>query len=174
MTITAPIVTRGLKKSFKKLEDFESARVIFLVVISASYFKSVAGASFGLNILMTNAPLPLKLEYRRIADLEFYERKLRKSHRHAVTRMRASLRAYGFKVPVLISGKKVIDGHLRITAAIQEGYVEVPVILCDDWSDALVKAFRLMVNRSASWAQFDLQLVALEIHDGRLPWRTTY
>ena len=88
--------------------------------------------------------------------------------------MRASLRAYGFKIPVLISGKKVIDGHLRITAAIQEGYVEVPVILCDDWSDALVKAFRLMVNRSASWAQFDLQLVALEIHDGRLPWRTTY
>jgi len=29
---------------------------------------------------------------------------------------------------------------------------EVPVILCDDWSDAQVKAFRLLVNRSVNWA----------------------
>jgi DNA modification methylase len=42
---------------------------------------------------------------------------------------------------------------------------EVPVILCDEWSEAQVKAFRLMVNRSASWAEFDMELVALEMEE---------
>jgi DNA modification methylase len=40
---------------------------------------------------------------------------------------------------------------------------EVPVILCDEWSEAQVKAFRLMVNRSVTWADWDEELVALEI-----------
>ncbi len=39
------------------------------------------------------------------------------------------------------------------------------MILCDDWNDAQVKAFRLMVNRSATWAQFDLDAVTLEIQE---------
>jgi hypothetical protein len=41
----------------------------------------------------------------------------------------------------------------------------IPVILCDEWSAAQVKAFRLMVNRSVSWANWDEELLALELHD---------
>jgi len=37
------------------------------------------------------------------------------------------------------------------------------VILCDEWSPAQVKAFRLMVNRSVTWADWDLEVVAIEI-----------
>jgi DNA modification methylase len=37
--------------------------------------------------------------------------------------------------------------------------------LCDEWTEAQVKAFRLMVNRSASWATWDTELVALEIRE---------
>lgn len=107
---------------------------------------------------------PLRIEYRRIADLVSYDRPLRKNS-GAVGRMRASIREYGCRIPILVRGNTIVDGHLRIKALAKEGYVEVPVILCDDWSDAQVKAFRLMVNRSASWAQFDLDLVALEIQE---------
>ena len=39
------------------------------------------------------------------------------------------------------------------------------MILCDDWSDGQVKAFRLLVNRSVSWAQWDEELLALELQD---------
>jgi hypothetical protein len=39
------------------------------------------------------------------------------------------------------------------------------VILCDDWSPAQVKAFRLLVNRSVTWAAWDDELLALEIQD---------
>ena len=42
---------------------------------------------------------------------------------------------------------------------------EVPVILCDEWSEAQVKAFRLIVNRSVTWADWDLTLVSLEIEE---------
>src|SRR6202171_6588253 len=38
-------------------------------------------------------------------------------------------------------------------------------IPCDGWTDAQVKAFRLMVNRSVTWAEFDEDLLALELHD---------
>jgi hypothetical protein len=41
----------------------------------------------------------------------------------------------------------------------------VPVIFCDEWSESQVKAFRLLVNRSANWAAWDEDLVALELAD---------
>ena len=39
------------------------------------------------------------------------------------------------------------------------------MIACDEWTDAQVKAFRLMANRSLSWAEWDEELLALEIAD---------
>jgi hypothetical protein len=54
------------------------------------------------------------------------------------------------------------DGHLRLKGAIAEKMREVPVIPCDGWTDAQVKAFRLMVNRSVTWAEWDTDALALE------------
>lgn len=80
--------------------------------------------------------------------------------------MRQSIREYGFTVPVLAqSDGLVIDGHLRLKGAIAESMTEVPVIPCDGWTDAQVKAFRLMANRSVAWADWDLDALALEFGD---------
>ena len=46
--------------------------------------------------------------------------------------------------------------------------IEVPIILCDEWSEAQVKAFRLMANQSATWAEWDFELVAQEIADSEI------
>jgi hypothetical protein len=54
---------------------------------------------------------------------------------------------------------------LRLKAARKLGITEVPVILCDEWSAAQVKAFRLMVNRSITWASWDEELLALELQE---------
>jgi DNA modification methylase len=54
---------------------------------------------------------------------------------------------------------------LRLKAARKLGITEIPVILCDEWTPAQVKAFRLLVNRSATWAEFDEELLALELQD---------
>ena len=82
----------------------------------------------------------------------------------AVDRMAASITEFGFKIPVLArSNGEVVDGHLRLKAAQKLGLTEIPVVLCDEWSPAQVKAFRLMVNRSVTWADWDEELLALEL-----------
>lgn len=107
----------------------------------------------------------IQIEHRQVASLKPYARSLRKNV-HAVDRMAEAIGAFGFKIPILVRRNgEVIDGELRLKAAKKLGMEEVPVILCDEWSEAEVKAFRLLVNRSASWAGFDLELVALEIKE---------
>jgi DNA modification methylase len=84
----------------------------------------------------------------------------------AVDRMCASIREFGFKIPCLVrSDGEVVDGHLRLKAALKLGITEIPVILCDEWTPAQVKAFRLMVNRSVTWADWDEELLALELQE---------
>ena len=53
---------------------------------------------------------------------------------------------------------EIVDGHLRLKAARKLGMTEVPIIRYDEWSAAQVKAFRLLVNRSATWAEWDEEL----------------
>ena len=86
--------------------------------------------------------------------------------------MCASIHEFGFKIPVLArTDGTVVDGHLRIKAARKLGswpggdMTGIPVILCDEWTDAQVKAFRLMVNRSVTWADWDEELLALELQE---------
>jgi ParB-like nuclease domain len=113
---------------------------------------------------MTTAP-PLEIQSWPIDRLVLYARNPRKND-DAVDRMCSSIREFGFKVPVLArSDGEVVDGHLRIKAARKLGISEVPVILCDEWTPAQVKAFRLLVNRSVTWASWDEELLALELHE---------
>ena len=86
--------------------------------------------------------------------------------------MCGSIREFGFKIPVLArSDGTVVDGHLRLKAARKLGSwpggdtSSIPVILCDEWTEAQVKAFRLMVNRSVTWADWDDELLALELQE---------
>src|SRR4051812_32708605 len=80
--------------------------------------------------------------------------------------MCGSIREFGFKIPVLArSNGEVVDGHLRLKAANKLGIAEVPVILCDEWTPAQVKAFRLLVNRSVGWAEWDDELLGLELSE---------
>ncbi len=77
---------------------------------------------------------PQHIEIWSITRLVFYARNPRKNDA-AVDRMVASIREYGFKIPVLArSDGEVVDGHLRLKAAKKLGLTEVPVILCDEWS----------------------------------------
>ena len=107
----------------------------------------------------------IQIEIRRIDRLIPYARNPRKNDQ-ALERMCASIREFGFKVPCLArSDGEVVDGHLRLKAARRLGITEVPVILCDEWTPAQVKAFRLLVNRSVTWADWDEELLALELQE---------
>ena len=84
----------------------------------------------------------------------------------AVDQMCAAIREFGFRIPIVAkSDGTVVDGHLRLKAAHRLGLPEVPVALADELSEAQIKAFRLLANRSAAWASWDDDLLKLELHD---------
>src|ERR1022692_2469809 len=123
------------------------------------------------NTPMIKSTQPMEIQFWPIDKFVFYARNPRKND-IAVDRMCASLREFGFKVPVLArSDGTVVDGHLRLKAARKLGswpggdVTAIPVLLCNEWTDAQVRAFRLLVNRSATWADFDEELLALELHE---------
>src|SRR5580700_9782716 len=106
-----------------------------------------------------------QIEIWPIDRLIFYARNPRKNDA-VVDRMCSSIREFGFKIPALArSDGEVVDGPLRLKAAQKLRITQVPVILCDEWSVAQVKAFRLMVNRSVTWASWDDELLALELQE---------
>ena len=120
---------------------------------------------------MIKSPQSMEIVFWNIDRFVFYVRNPRKNDA-AVDRMCASIREFGFKIPCLArSDGTLVDGHLRIKAARKLGSwpggdtTTIPVILCDEWSEAQVKAFRLMVNRSVSWAAWDEELLALELQE---------
>ena len=106
---------------------------------------------------------PLILENWPIERLVDYARNPRRND-HAVDRMCSAIKEFGFRIPVVArSDGTVVDGHLRLKAARQLGLSTVPVVLADELTDAQVKAFRLLANRSANWADWDDELLHLEL-----------
>ncbi len=94
-----------------------------------------------------------------------YARNPRKNDQ-VVDKMVSAIKEFGFRIPIVArSDGSIVDGHLRLKAAQRLGLTEVPVALADDLSEAQIKAFRLLANRSASWAEWDDELLPLEIQD---------
>lgn len=83
-----------------------------------------------------------------------------------VDKMVACIREFGFRIPIVAkSDGMVVDGHLRLKAARKLGLEEVPVVVADDLSEAQIKAFRLIANQSANWAEWDEELLKLELEE---------
>jgi ParB-like chromosome segregation protein Spo0J len=85
---------------------------------------------------------------------------------HAVEKIAAAIHEFGFRIPILAkSDGLVVDGHLRLKAARKLGLATVPVLLADDLTETQIKAFRLSVNRMAELAEWDSELLSLELQD---------
>ena len=83
-----------------------------------------------------------------------------------VDRMVSAIKEFGFRIPVVArSDGSVVDGHLRLKAAQKLGLKEVPVALADELTEAQVKAFRLLANKSANWAEWDDELLRFELDE---------
>lgn len=87
----------------------------------------------------------------------------------AVDAVAASIREFGFKVPVIVDGDNVIvAGHTRVKAARELGMEIVPCIIADDLTPEQIRAFRLADNKTAELAGWDftkLEEELLEISD---------
>lgn len=75
------------------------------------------------NAEKAKKPEETRIVYMDVADLKDYEKNPRKN-RPAVDKVAASIREFGFKVPVVIDrDRTIVCGHTRVMAAEQNGRV---------------------------------------------------
>lgn len=92
-----------------------------------------------------------------------YDKNPRKND-EAVKYVAASIREFGFKVPIVIDRNNVIvAGHTRYKAAQELGLKDVPCIIADDLTDEQIKAFRLADNKTGEFAEWDFNILGFEI-----------
>jgi len=97
-----------------------------------------------------------------------YPKNARKWSARAIAKVGASLKAYGFRQPVVVDRDEVIIiGHLRRASARKEGFTEIPVHVAHDLTPAQVRGLRLMDNRSHEEADWDLDLLGPELEELR-------
>lgn len=85
---------------------------------------------------------------------------------NAVDAVAASIKEFGFKVPIVVDGENVIiNGHTRLKAAHKLGLKQVPVIVADDLTPEQVKAFRLADNKTSELAEWDLEKLDIELDE---------
>ena len=82
----------------------------------------------------------------------------------AIDAVAASIREFGFKVPVVIDRNNIlITGHTRLEAARKLGIQKIPAIRAADLTEAQVKAFRLADNKVGEIATWDDSALAAEL-----------
>lgn len=105
----------------------------------------------------------LQIKNLAIADLREYESNPRHNDA-AVDAVAASIKEFGFKVPIIIDRDNVIvAGHTRLKAARKLGLETVPCIIADDLTPEQINAFRLADNKTAELAEWDFELLEKEL-----------
>jgi DNA modification methylase len=104
---------------------------------------------------------PIQITYHRIADLKPDPRNPRMHSSKQIRQLAASIKTFGFNVPVLVDRKlRVIAGHGRILACRELGCDEVPTICLEHLSEAQARAFMIADNRLTEIAVWDDRVLA--------------
>jgi DNA modification methylase len=95
-----------------------------------------------------------------------FSRNARKIPPQAVDKVAASIREFGWRVPIVVDKNGVIIcGHTRLLAAQKLDMTEVPVHVAEDLTPAQVRTYRLLDNRSHEESSWDADLLGLELLD---------
>lgn len=93
-----------------------------------------------------------------------YVNNARTHSKEQITKLRSSLREFGFINPIIIDENfNVIAGHGRICAAKEEGIKEVPCVFADHLTEAQKKAYIIADNRMAEDSGWDEELLKVEM-----------
>jgi len=99
-----------------------------------------------------------------IGKLVPYVNNARTHSKEQITKLRSSLREFGFVNPVIIDREfNVIAGHGRILAAKEEHIEQVPCVFVDYLTEAQKKAYILADNRFALDAGWDEDMLRVEM-----------
>lgn len=105
----------------------------------------------------------MQIVNKSIDEIKEYENNPRNND-NAVEYVANSIKEFGFKVPIVIDKNNIIvAGHTRYKASKLIGITEIPCIIADDLTDEQIKAFRLVDNKSAEYATWDMALLNMEL-----------
>jgi DNA modification methylase len=109
------------------------------------------------------AGIRLMIEYVLISSIRPYKNNPRDNDA-AVDAVARSIQEFGFKIPIILDrNNEIVAGHTRYKAALKLGMTEVPVIRADDLTPEQVRAFRIADNQTASLADWNYDLLELEL-----------
>ena len=89
-----------------------------------------------------------------------------RNNNDAIDKVAASIKEFGFKVPLVIDKDNVVvTGHTRLLASKKLGLKEVPCVIADDLSPAQIKAFRIADNKVSEYSQWDEDMLNVELEE---------
>jgi len=94
-----------------------------------------------------------------------YIRNPRKNE-NAVEKVASSIKEFGFRQPIVVDSENVIiAGHTRFEAAKRLGLDVVPIHVADGLTEQQAKAYRIADNRVSQEAEWDYDLLKLELEE---------
>jgi DNA modification methylase len=107
----------------------------------------------------------MKIEQRKLSEITPYENNPRQNDA-AVDAVAASIKEFGFRQPIVVDTQGVIIcGHTRYKAALKLGLEKVPVHVAKDLTPAQIKAYRIADNKSAELADWNYELLPIELSE---------
>jgi len=107
-----------------------------------------------------------KVIRRSVTKLIPYARNARVHSDAQIAEIAASMREWGFTMPILVDEQDtVIAGHGRLLAAQQLGYSSVPTMVAKGWTEAQIRAYRIADNKLTLNSAWNEELLALELAD---------
>ena len=107
----------------------------------------------------------MRIQQRIITDIKPYEHNPRINDA-AVDVVATSIKEFGFRQPIVVDEDGVIIvGHTRFKAAQKLGLEKVPVHVAKGLTPAQVKAYRLADNKTGELAEWDYDLLPIELAD---------
>ncbi|WFU37587.1 ParB/Srx family N-terminal domain-containing protein [Bradyrhizobium sp. CB82] len=101
-----------------------------------------------------------------IGRLRPYERNSRRHSPEQIEQIAASIRQWGWTMPILAADDgMVLAGHGRLAAGKLIGIAEVPVIVARGWSETQKRAYVIADNRLTDASDWDDEMLRLELSD---------
>jgi DNA modification methylase len=105
----------------------------------------------------------MKIELRKLSEIKPYPNNPRQNDA-AVDAVAASIKEFGFRQPIVVDEEGVIIcGHTRYKAALKLELETVPVHVARDLTPAQIKAYRIADNKSSELAEWDYELLPVEL-----------
>lgn len=105
-----------------------------------------------------------RVQRRNVAEILDNPHNARTHSHHQIEELAASIRQWGWTIPVLVDDDGVlIAGHGRVAAARHLGIESVPVMVASGWTDEQKRAYVIADNQLAQNAGWDRAVLTTEL-----------